>query len=107
MLINARTCVYGREKPLSPMAYLRGRNQCGAAATGMRFSRYRRIRWRIRCRTQLVRQPVSDQSNHTEKSARSGSGRWGSLMTMLRISTGIVLAVAGASWAVDAWAADV
>src|SRR6266436_4766779 len=39
--------------------------------------------------------------------ARSGSGRWGSLMTKLRIFTGIFLAVAGASCAVDVWAADI
>jgi hypothetical protein len=33
--------------------------------------------------------------------------RWGFLMTKLRIYTGIVLAVAGASCAVDVWAADI
>src|SRR4029077_8548584 len=33
--------------------------------------------------------------------------RWGFLMTKLGIYTGIVLAVAGASCAVDAWAADI
>src|SRR2546430_17480133 len=41
------------------------------------------------------------------KMLTSDSGRRGFLMTKLRISTGIVLAVAGTSCAVNVWAADV